>query len=134
MRLNTCFPHLEGKGGKADSAVAQHPFQPHRLAVPAPCQGSQRCRGEWRSQDHGATQRPPELRDSTQAQPLLPSIDNLLKMKPKEGTRGWLIHRPSVGLLPSLPRDERNRGLPMETQPLACPVHSFYCFLFLSFF
>lgn len=131
--LTPAFLILKGRLGKADSAVAQHPFQPDSL--PASCQecpddcqpGKPQVPG-WvnkpRSWDHGNTRTQHQTTSSRSNNILqicmtacrhcdcFPPIEGFLKMKQKDGTRGRLIWRLSAGLLPSLQgldfRDERN--------------------------
>lgn len=148
MRLNTCFPNLERKGetGQLGGDTAslqphwlpvsgwQHPdnFQPWKPEVP----GWVNKPGSW---DHGNARPRHQKTPSRSAwqhagSDCFPPIEEVLKMKQKDGTRGWLIWGLSAGLLPSFQgldqRWEEHGDCEwlMDTQAQVCPVCAFYLF------
>lgn len=148
MRLNTCFPNLERKGETRQLGGDTASFQPHRLPVsgwqhPDNFQpwkpevlGWVNKPGSW---DHGNT-RPRHQKTLSRSawqhagSNCFPPIEEVLKMKQKDGTRGWLIWGLSAGLLPSLPRSgsemRGTRGLWMADGYTSAGV-SRLCILFI---
>ena len=151
MRLNTCFPNLEGKGGRSWFSGGMAPLPATQAPSVRPgvpwWLPAREARGPGMSEQ--ATQLRPWQHQAPASNNILqicmtacrlcdcfPAIEEFLKMKQKGSTQGWLIWGLSAGLLPSLPRSGFQRWEEhgdcewlMETQPQACPVHAFYLFI-----